>query len=213
MWVGGRVVRRRSEDSTWRRDPPSLSPQAGEGEPACKAAEAAAGGGGRGGVQGPGRSPEAAARARGCHRVCRVHEPGGDHAEEPAPVRLPRVCVPSLHPALLPHLSLSLHPPYPSVPVPLALSLSLLFLYPPLSISPCLISPAPILFSLSTFPISRFSLCPPHLTTVSLSPRPLQTWAPHLHHPHRSPGLPAGGGCSVRRGGRGGRAGVWATGP
>lgn len=155
------MVRRRGEDSTWRRDPPSLSPQAGEGEPACEAAEAAAGGGGRGGVQGPGRSPEAAARAGGCHRVCRVHEPGGDHAEEPAPVRLPRICVPSLHPALLPHLSLSLHPPYPSVPVPLALSLSLLFLYPPLSISPCLISPAPILFSISSnliFPLDCHGL-------------------------------------------------------
>lgn len=149
MWVGGRVVRRRGEDSTWRRDPPSLSPQAGEGEPACEAAEAAAGGGGRGGVQGPGRSPEAAARAGGCHRVCRVHEPGGDHAEEPAPVRLPRVCVPSLHPALLPHLSLSLHPPYPSVPVPLALSLSLCYFSTHLSPFLLVSSPLPQFYFLS----------------------------------------------------------------
>lgn len=162
MWVGGRVVRRRGEDSTWRRDPPSLSPQAGEGEPACEAAEAAAGGGGRGGVQGPGRSPEAAARAGGCHRVCRVHEPGGDHAEEPAPVRLPRICVPSLHQALLPHLTLSLHPPYPSVPVPPALSLSLSVISLPTSLH----------FSLSHLPCPNFifSLHIPYFSLFSLPP-------------------------------------------
>lgn len=62
------------------------APPAGESEPAGEAAEAAAGGGGGGGIPGSGRPPQAAAGAGGCHRVRRVHEPRGDHAEEPPPV-------------------------------------------------------------------------------------------------------------------------------
>jgi hypothetical protein len=71
-----------SREVTW-----PLLHQAGEREPSSEAAEAAAGGGGGGGVAGPGRAPKAAAGAGRCHRVGRVHEPRGDHAEEPAPVR------------------------------------------------------------------------------------------------------------------------------
>lgn len=120
---------------------PPCSHQAGEGEPSSEAAEAAAGGGRGGGVPGSGSPPEAATRAGGCHRGLRVHEPGVEHAEEPASVRPPpRTCAPSLH-----------KPQYLAVPSSLC-------------------APLPILFCLSISPyLSLFSL-PPGLSSPQTRP-------------------------------------------
>lgn len=93
----------------------------------------------------------------------------------------------------------------PSVPLPLsAPPLPSAQLSPSLPVSPLPSSP------LSTS-VSHFSLCSLHLISVPGLSSPPQTRPPHLHHPHGAPGLPTGGGCGVRRGDRGGRAGVWTT--